>query len=96
MTKNNDNFEKWFDEWSASEGLLPGNKSIARAAYAAGKQEKLFGYTIAQWMYAALDMLDGNSAWHEIRDRTGLGEERCKEIEAMFDAAVNKEWPQVE
>jgi len=33
---------------------------------------------------ALFDVLDGQSRWHDIRDNTGLSEERCKEIEFFF------------
>lgn len=34
--------------------------------------------------YALLHVLDGNSAWWEIQEATGLPEARCKEIAALF------------
>lgn len=41
--------------------------------------------------YALLDLLDGNSEWHEINQYTGLGTKRCKEIEALFLKIIKKE-----
>lgn len=29
------------------------------------------------------DLLDGQTAWYEIKEHTGLSEARCKEIEAL-------------
>lgn len=52
------------------------------------KEEKLRGYTAKEWMEALVDVLEGNSSWYEIRERTGLPEERCKTISKMFESAV--------
>ena len=38
---------------------------------------------------ALSDVLDGESAWYEIQCNTGLSEERCREIEKLFDSLVN-------
>ena len=35
---------------------------------------------------AFTDLLDGNHKWYEIKKRTGLSDERCKEIEDLFNA----------
>ena len=55
--------------------------------------EKLYGYTTEEWVLAVLDILDGNSFWHEIRYHTGLSEDRCKELEKMFHEATKEGWP---
>jgi hypothetical protein len=39
---------------------------------------------------AFLDVLDGNSRWYEIQYITGLGEERSKEIENIFDFLLER------
>lgn len=33
---------------------------------------------------ALIDVLDGDSAWYEIREKTGLPDDRCKEIAELF------------
>ncbi len=33
---------------------------------------------------ALTDLLDGNSKWYDIQAATGLSEERCKEIEKLY------------
>ncbi len=57
--------------------------------------DKLFGYTAEEWIMAVLDILDGNSYWHEIMYRTGLSEERCQELEKMFEDATRDGWPKI-
>jgi hypothetical protein len=39
---------------------------------------------------AFLDVLDGNSAWYDIKNETGLSERRCKEIENIYEAELRK------
>lgn len=56
-------------------------------------EDKLNGYTAEEWMFALLDILDGNSYWHDIMYQTGLSEERCKEIEKMYNEATKEGWP---
>lgn len=53
--------------------------------------DKLFGYTIKQWARVALDMIDGDD-WHDLVYKTGLPEERCKEIMKMYHAASDENW----
>ena len=38
-----------------------------------------------QLMEAFTDLLDGNSAWYEIRASTGCSVERCQEISRIFN-----------
>ena len=33
---------------------------------------------------AIFDLLDGNYEWYDIKADTGLSEERCREIEALY------------
>ena len=47
--------------------------------------------TVDEYLYdkvvkAFLDVLDGNQKWYDIQAQTGLPEERCKEIEQLFNA----------
>ena len=42
------------------------------------------GKRVAVLGEALFDVLDGNYAWYEIKDASGLSEKRCKEIEALF------------
>ena len=42
------------------------------------------GLRVSELGEALFDVLDGNYAWYEIKGQTGLTEERCKEIEALF------------
>ena len=37
-----------------------------------------------------IDLLDGNSAWYEIRYYTGLSKDRCIEIEQLYNSLCNK------
>lgn len=37
---------------------------------------------------AFVDVMDGNSKWHDIQTHTGLSEERCKEIQELFNSAL--------
>ena len=39
---------------------------------------------------ALIDLLDGNADWYEIKSRTGLSDERCKEIEDLFYKILQK------
>jgi hypothetical protein len=39
---------------------------------------------------ALIEVLDGNGAWYEIQERTGLPESRCREIAALFERLVAK------
>jgi len=39
---------------------------------------------------ALIDVLDGNSAWYEIQHNTGLSDERCKDIETLFDTVLGR------
>lgn len=55
--------------------------------------DKLFGYTAEEWMFAVLDLLDGDSYFEEIRYKTGLPEERCRELEKMFTEATKDGFP---
>ena len=50
--------------------------------------EKIAGYTAKEWMQAFVEILDGNSAWHDIQYNTGLPEEDCRKLEEMFNVAV--------
>lgn len=34
---------------------------------------------------ALIDVLDGNSQWYEIQEHTGLSDERCQEIQRIFN-----------
>ena len=43
---------------------------------------------------ALIDVLDGQSSWHDIRDNTGLSEERCREIKKVYYEAL-KEYKEV-
>lgn len=36
-----------------------------------------------------LDVLDGNSRWHNIRYMTGINDERCKEISLVYELLLN-------
>lgn len=56
-------------------------------------EDKLYGYTSKEWMFAFLDVLDGNSCWYDIMNFTGWNEERSKELEQMFIAATKNGWP---
>ena len=49
---------------------------------------KIFGYEVSEWIFALLDVLDGNEAPHDIRSKTGLSAERSAEISKMFYAAA--------
>jgi hypothetical protein len=42
------------------------------------------GMTIGDVIEALTDILDGDSAWHEIQYHTGLPEDRCREIESLY------------
>lgn len=55
--------------------------------------EKLYGYTAEEWMFAVLDILDGDSFWHDIQYKTGLSEERCKELEKIYNEATKNGFP---
>lgn len=55
--------------------------------------EKLYGYTAEEWMFVALQMLDGNASPWDIKSQTGLGEVRCEEIAEMYRAATRDGWP---
>ncbi len=49
--------------------------------------------TVDEYLYdkvvkAFLDVLDSNQAWYDIQYNTGLPEDRCKEIEQLFNALV--------
>jgi len=37
-----------------------------------------------------VDLLDGDSKWHDIQYNTGLSEERCKEIEKVYNNICSK------
>ena len=39
---------------------------------------------------AFIDILDGNYAWYDIQVNTGLSEDRCKEIEALFPVVLKR------
>ena len=45
-------------------------------------------------MAALIDVLYGYSTWSDIQYTTGLSEERCKEIEAVYNDAL-KEYKEV-
>lgn len=50
-------------------------------------------YTKKELEKAIVDILDGSSSWYDIRDSTGLPEERCHELSAMFAVLVKKYYP---
>ena len=56
--------------------------------------KKELGYTTREWMMAFLDMTDGYATWHEIQGRTGLSEERSRELSRMFNKATELGWPE--
>lgn len=67
-----------------------GSKSMDRGGVKSWNiriEEKFHGHTAKEWMKALVGVLEGNSSWYEIRERTGLPEERCKEISKMFNDA---------
>ena len=41
---------------------------------------------------ALIDVLDGSAAWYEIRDNTGISEERAKEISDFYHSEVQKRY----
>jgi len=43
-----------------------------------------------QLMEAFTDVLDGSSAWYEIRDNTGCSVERCQEISRIFNIMMRR------
>ena len=43
------------------------------------------GIRIGELGSALFDVLDGSYQWYEIQGATGLDEERCKEIQALFE-----------
>jgi hypothetical protein len=45
--------------------------------------------TISRIVKAFVDVMDGNSKWHDIQADTGLSEERCKEIQNIYTLALN-------
>lgn len=45
--------------------------------------------------FALLDLLNGQHAWYEINDKTGIGEQRSREIEKLYHEIyelVGEEW----
>ncbi len=54
------------------------------------EEEKLAGYTAQEWMKAVVDLLDGDSRWYEIQEATGWDEKRSRELEAMYEAAIQE------
>lgn len=50
--------------------------------------DKLFGYTMNEWVMALLDVLDGNSSPQNIHAQTGLPMDRCNELSKMFSAVT--------
>lgn len=57
------------------------------------KEEKLRGYTAREWMFAFLDVLDGNSSSVDIHEKTGLPMPDCARLSKMFSDATSNGWP---
>ena len=45
---------------------------------------------VAELRQAYIDVLDGNAADYEIRDNTGLSEERCRELSDLFYKCIRE------
>lgn len=62
-----------------------------REAFAARDKTELPEYSRADFIRAIGDLRDGDTAWHDIQGDTGLGEARCRELEAIAQACVKSD-----